>query len=56
MSSEARQLRNWSAYEALRMERDEAREQRDRARALACRYEEELAMIRRALSARREHT
>jgi hypothetical protein len=31
-------------------ERDEAIEQRDRARALACRLEEELALIRRALS------
>jgi hypothetical protein len=31
-------------------ERDEAREQRDRARALACRFEEELALIRRSLS------
>jgi hypothetical protein len=31
-------------------ERDEAIVQRDRARALACRLEEELALIRRSLS------
>jgi hypothetical protein len=31
-------------------ERDEALAQRDRARALACRLEEELALIRRSLS------
>ncbi|HEV8450552.1 MAG TPA: hypothetical protein VGQ45_03905 [Gaiellales bacterium] len=31
-------------------ERDRALEQRDRARALACRLEEELALIRRSLS------
>lgn len=37
----------------MRLERDEAVEQRDRARALACRLEEELALIRRAGQTRR---
>jgi hypothetical protein len=37
----------------LRRDLEQALEQRDRARALACRLEEELALIRRAAHERR---
>jgi hypothetical protein len=42
-------------FERMQLRRDlaQALEQRDRARALACRLEEELALIRRAAAARR---